>query len=247
MIQGVLFDLGWTLMYADVNGDGTAQAHAALGAYLRANGFAANDDFSRAFQAARERGWKLADETGVEQPGALALAETFTQFGWACPDGLLARANDAFFGALGDKWHAYPDALATLRELARRGWRAGIISNADDNGLVHRQVQRMGFAPFVNPVLSSAAEPRWRKPDPRLFHLVSDAWQIAPREIVYVGDSPRYDTLGAHRAGMRAILLERGDGGWWQKVPAELATDPQIQPDATVKTLAEIPGVIEKM
>jgi len=88
---------------------------------------------------------------------------------------------------------------------------------------------------------------RIRKPDPRALQLIADAWQIPPREIVMVGDSPPYDILGAHRAGMRAILTERGDGSWWQKIPDDRANDPALHADAVVRALAEIPSVIEKM
>jgi FMN phosphatase YigB (HAD superfamily) len=125
--------------------------------------------------------------------------------------------------------------------------RLGLISNADDVGLVHRQVQKLGFAPYLSPVLSSAQEPRWRKPDPRIFHLVSAAWQMTPSEIVMVGDAPMYDVLGAHRAGMKAIWIERDEGGSWQKIPDDRMNDPLVHAEAVVKTLVEIPEVIEKI
>ena len=106
---------------------------------------------------------------------------------------------------------------------------------------------RLGFTPYLNPALSSAMPHRIRKPDPRALHLLSDAWQLPPRGIVMVGDSPQYDILGSHRAGMRAILVERGENFWWQKIPDALANDPALRADAIVKTLAEIPSVVEQM
>jgi FMN phosphatase YigB (HAD superfamily) len=59
-----------------------------------------------------------------------------------------------------------------------------------------------------------------------------------------VGDSPQYDILGAHRAGMRAIWIDRNEEFWWQKIPDNRASDPALRADATVKTLAEIPQII---
>jgi FMN phosphatase YigB (HAD superfamily) len=132
-----------------------------------------------------------------------------------------------------------------VQELARRGLRLGLISNADDDGLVRRQIQHAGFEPYLSPILSSAQEPRWRKPDPRIFHLVSDAWQIAPSNIVMVGDAPMYDVLGAHRAGMKAIWIGRNEGRPWQKIPDVLANDPDVRADKIVHALAEIPNMIE--
>ena len=248
MIRGVIFDLGGTLMYFDGKWeDVDKESTCALIAFLKSNGVAVDDTFPAVFLEHRKRGWKLAEETGVEQTVEDALRDALTQRGHFSPDGLLPRAVETYF-ALGEKrWHAYPDAVETLRSLQARDLRLGLISNADDNDLVHRAVKRLGFAPYLSPALSSAAEPRWRKPDPRIFHLVSDAWQLPPAEIAMVGDAPRYDMLGAHRAGMRGILIDRGENSPWQQIPDELANNPAIKPDATVSALTEIPGVVEKM
>jgi FMN phosphatase YigB (HAD superfamily) len=249
LIKGVIFDLGWTLMYYD--GDWkevSARACRTLAAFLNTNGIPVGDDFPDAFQAARARGWKLADEAGIERTVEDVLRETLTQLGrTTSPDGLLPRAVRVFFEEHERHWLAYPDAIATLQELTRRGMRVGLFSNTDDSGLVEHCVAKMGFAPYLHPVLNSAMPPRWRKPDPRALRLVSDAWQLPPDEVVMVGDSPQYDILGAHRASMRGILIDHGGDFWWQKIPNELANDPALHADVTVHALAEIPSVIEKM
>lgn len=247
MIHGVIFDLGSTLMYFDGKWeDVDKQSTASLVTFLKTNGIPVDDAFPVVFLDHRKRGWKLAEETETEHTVEAALLDTLTQMGHFSLDGLLPRAVETYF-ALGEaRWRAYPDAIATLQALQARGLRVGLISNADDDGLVHRAVARLGFAPYLSPVLSSAAEPRWRKPDPRIFHLVSDAWQLPPAEIAMVGDVARYDVLGAHRAGMRGILIDRGENAPWQKTPDELANDPAVKPDATVSALAEIPEVIGK-
>ncbi len=248
MIKGIVFDLGSTLMYFEGKWEDVDQrSTASLVAFLNAQGVSVDDMFPALFLEYRKRGWKFTEETGLEHTVEDALRDTLAQLGHFSFDGWLPRAVAAYF-ALGEMcWHAYPDAVAMLQELTRRGLRVGLISNADDNGLVQRAVQRLGFAPYLSPVLSSAAEPRWRKPDPRIFHLVSDAWHLPPAEIAMVGDAARYDVLGAHRAGMRSILIDRGDNAPWQNIPDELANDPAVQPDATVRALAEIPGMIERM
>ncbi len=161
-------------------------------------------------------------------------------------DGLLPRAVQVYF-ALGEQhWHAYPDAIETLQALRQRGLHVGLISNADDDGLVQRLVKRLGFAPYLNPVISSAGV-KWRKPDSRIFLRVAEEWQLPPDEIAMVGDIPAADILGAHRAGMRGILIDRGDNAGWQKIPDELANDPAVNPDVTVSALAEIPALIERL
>ena len=246
MIKGIIFDLGWTLMHYD--GDWkevNPRTARAVAVFLGTHGVALGDDFPAAFQAAREARWKRADETGIEQTTEDALRDALAQFGYtASLDGLLPRAVRVFFEEHERRWHAYPDALATLQELTRRGLRVGLFSNSDDDGLVQNCVAQFGFAPYLKPALSSAMPHRLRKPDPRAFHLISDAWHIAPSEIVMVGDAPQYDILGAHRAGMRAILIDHAENFWWQKIPDDRANDPALRADATVKTLEEIPQII---
>ncbi len=248
MIRGIIFDLGSTLMYfegkwEDVDKESTAS----LIAFLKSNGVPVDDAFPALFLEHRKRGWKLAEETNIEYTVEEALGGALTQLGHFSLDGLLPRAVEAYF-ALGEtRWRAYPDAMETLRALHTRGLRIGLISNADDDGIVHRMVAQHGLAPYLSPVFSSAADPRWRKPDPRIFRLVFDAWHLPPAEIAMVGDAARYDVLGAHRAGMCGILIDRGDNAPWQKIPDELANDPAVKPDATVCALAEIPDVIGKM
>ncbi len=256
MIRGVIFDLGGTLMYFEGQWQEVDKAStAALVAFLKDNGIqvadpatlgGVGDDFHARFLEQRQAGWKLAEQTLIEHTVEEALGKTLVELGHFSPDSLLPRAVQVYFALVEQHWHAYPDAIATLQALHRRGLHIGLISNADDDGLVQRAVKRLGFAPYLNPVISSAGA-KWRKPDPRIFLLVADEWQLPPDEIAMVGDVPAVDILGAHRAGMRGILIDRGDNAPWQKIPDELANDPAVKPDWTVNTLAEIPASIERL
>lgn len=247
LIRGVIFDLGWTLMY--YNGDWkqvTTQAYQKLEHFLRTNGVNVGKDFPTVFHQAREISWLLADETGREQTFEDVLSETLHRSGVKSSNGLAPRGTELFFSETEQYWLAYPDALDTLKDLSRRGLRLGLFSNADDDGLVQRAVVRLGFAPYLNPALSSAMKHRLRKPDPRAFKLISEAWQLPPTEIVVVGDAPAYDILGAHRAGMSAIWIDHGENNWWQKIPDQLANEPAVRPDLVIHTLSELPNAIEK-
>jgi 2-haloalkanoic acid dehalogenase type II len=247
MIRGIVFDLGSTLMYFEGKWEEFDQASTeSLAAFLNAHGIAVGPDFSALFHEQRKLGWKLAEETEIEHTVEQALHNTLKQMGAFSLNGLLPSAVEAYWARGEQQWRAYPDAIATLQELQARGLRLGLISNADDDGLVQRAVKKLGFAPYLSPVLSSAMEPYWRKPAARIFHRISDAWQVPPREVAMVGDAVRYDIVGAHRAGMRSILIDRGDNAPWQKIPDSLASDPTARADATVRSLAEIPAVIEK-
>ncbi|MBI3538391.1 MAG: HAD family hydrolase [Chloroflexi bacterium] len=189
-------------------------------------------------------GWKRAEETLIECTVEDALAQMLEQIGITARDGVVTRAVEIYFAPAENSWHAYPDAVATLQTLRARDYRVGAISNADDVGIVHRACARLEFAPYLDPIRSSAEEPRWRKPDPKIFQWAAKLWNLPPREIAYVGDAPRYDIVGAHRAGMRAILIDRGDNAAWQKIPDDKVNDPEWQADAVVEELTEVPTTV---
>ncbi len=247
MIQGVVFDLGSTLMYWEGEGENIdAQSNAVLIEFLKANGVTVGEDFLPLFRAEREKGWKESEASELEQTVEEALHRALVQLGHSPLDGLLTHAVEQFFTPGEAYQRAYPGALETLQGLRQRGLRVGLISNADDDGLVQRAVVRLGFAPYLNPITSSAGL-RWRKPNPSIFKHVADQWRLAPQQMAMVGDAPVYDILGAHRANMRGILVDRGEGHPWQAIPEKYADDPAIQPDATIGHLAEIMLAIEKL
>ena len=50
------------------------------------------------------------------------------------------------------------------------------------------------------------------KPHPSIFSAALQLVDVEPADAVMVGDSLRHDVEGAMRAGMRGVLLHRGDG-----------------------------------
>jgi putative hydrolase of the HAD superfamily len=95
-----------------------------------------------------------------------------------------------------------PDAVAVLAELRARGFRLGVISNAD--GRVRDQLARAGLARWFEVVVDSA-EAGVQKPDPAIFRLAARRLGLADRAVLYVGDIRDVDVAGAEAAGMAAI------------------------------------------
>jgi REG-2-like HAD superfamily hydrolase len=93
----------------------------------------------------------------------------------------------------------------TLDELRRRGYRLGVISNAD--GRVEALLGSLDLLRHFEFVLDSGSV-GVEKPDPRIFRMALERLGIEPHEAVYVGDVYEIDVVGARAAGMRAILLD---------------------------------------
>jgi putative hydrolase of the HAD superfamily len=102
---------------------------------------------------------------------------------------------------------ASTDAAPTLETLARRGYRMGVVSNAD--GRVRGLLERAGLAPFLELVVDSS-EVGFEKPDPRIFRAATDRLDLPPEACAYVGDIYEIDVLGAQAAGLHAVLIGTG-------------------------------------
>ena len=76
----------------------------------------------------------------------------------------------------------------------------------------------------VNPLADPAARraltdgiepvPGVAKPDPRIFHAAATAVQVAPHEVLHVGDDATLDAHGALNAGMQAVWINSANHPW---------------------------------
>ena len=126
----------------------------------------------------------------------------------------------------------YPDALEALPVIQAR-WRTGVLSNADD-GYLYPLLSRLGWK--FEAVLSSE-EARAYKPAPSPFKQVMDKLGVEdPTEVMYVGDALFDDVRGAKGVGMRVAWVNRNGA----------SADPQSpKPDHEVRSLTELPGILE--
>lgn len=76
------------------------------------------------------------------------------------------------------------------------------------------------------------------KPSPEFFRLALDASGVAVERTVMVGDDLAADVAGAQAVGMRGLLVRTGKGGG----PHPDAGT--IEPDATLDSLAALPGLL---
>jgi HAD superfamily hydrolase (TIGR01549 family) len=128
---------------------------------------------------------------------------------------------------------APPDWIAAVREIAP-DYRLGLLSNFDDSETGHQIVQDTGIASLFDAIIISA-DVGLRKPHPDVFRQIATMLECEPAEILFVGDTPRYDVLGAHQAGMHTVWLNHRNAQLAPEIPA---------PDYTVKDLSELPALL---
>lgn len=240
-VRGIIFDLGSTLMYfgadwEDVISRGVADM---LAFFKRKRVELDEAALAETFVAERRVGREVAYRTQREVTCTDSLRAALEKV-QAPPEAFAmeAEAVRVYFGPEEAAWKVYPDAKTTLKRLYAQGYRLGLLSNATDDLFVQRLVNRLELRPWLSPAFSSAGL-SFRKPMREPFDLILSRWNLPCEAVVMVGDTLNADILGAHKAGMRGVLIAADESPWNDD------DRKTIIPDAIIASLSELPGLVE--
>ena len=243
-IKGILFDLGNTLLYFDGSWEEVlARADQGMAKCLRMEGLSLQWDlFLMDF---RERLASYHDQREIdliEHSTAKILEDTLAAHGIpSVEDTILEQALAALYAASQECWIPEDDLLPTIKALKTAGYRIGVISNAGDDQDVQTLVDKALIRPYLDFVLTSAAS-GIRKPDTRIFALGLRLLGFSAHEVVMVGDTLPADILGANLVGIYSVWITRRADPVVNRVYQS-----EIKPKATIKTLAELPSLLESL
>lgn len=241
--KAVIFDLGNTLIhFTGAWPEVMARSDSALLKNLRAAGLELNEtDFLADFRTRLNAYYQERETEFIEYTTLYFLREMLAELGYAdLPEHLLAVALRDYYAVSQEFWLIEEDTLSTLDTLTKDGYRLGLVSNAADDPDVQTLVDKAGIRPYFDLILTSAAQ-GIRKPDPRVFSPLFEAWGFAPEQIAMVGDTLGADILGAQNAGLFSIWITRR-----ASTPANRAHRATIHPDAVIDRLADLPGLLER-
>lgn len=218
-----------------------------LYAFLRGKGYDIDESVARHFFDHFYEQHHIADRTLVEYTATQAIQATFQKFNLNhAGERLFAEALDAFFLPELEGWHPREGSVEVLRQLTREGYKVGLISNASHHPFIMQCLQTMGYAPFLDPAITSAAF-AVRKPHPDIFDHVKNYWKLKPEEICMIGDQPYFDIFGAHQAGMKAVGFAERFEKAHTFIPESLMGDPLLIPEASIRHLSELPKVLKSL
>jgi putative hydrolase of the HAD superfamily len=123
----------------------------------------------------------------------------------------LQRLAAAFMGPIFATAIVDPDALAVLGALRARGIRTAIVSNTPWGSSAsdwRSELRRHGLLAAVDAAVF-CVEVGFRKPHPAPIERALSLVGVPAADALFVGDDPRWDVLGAQRAGVRAALLSK--------------------------------------
>jgi len=102
----------------------------------------------------------------------------------------------------------FDDVLPALAGLKKRGLILGLISNVDQD--ITAMLDRLKLTAWLQVVVTSL-DTGFNKPSPEIFQEAVKRAGVQPAEAIYVGDQYDIDVIGANKAGMKGILIDRGD------------------------------------
>lgn len=116
----------------------------------------------------------------------------------------------------------YPFTRKILRELKRRGYRMGIISNAQAAFTIP-EIEDLRLEDFFDFIILSS-DVGCSKPENRIYELAVRQLEIPPAEIAMIGDDLHGDIHAARKAGLKTVFINSN---------VETAPFP-VEPDVTV-------------
>ena len=215
--------------------------------FLDVGGILFSDDsyFTGLFEAIAAAAPDTTREAYAERLRALRAAQS-EPFTGALLDAFVsdpaahARVREAADASWAERGHRvgelYPEVLATLETLSSR-YKLACITN--HFSWVRDRADEAGFGHLIG-AWAISAEAGVEKPDPALFRTLLGDAGTTPDRVAMVGDRLDRDIVPAKQLGMRTIWVLRNEA------PDDPTTEQLAVPDAVVRTLDEIPAILDR-
>ena len=130
------------------------------------------------------------------------------------------------------------DDVTVFEELSE--YHVGIITNGAHDEHTDSQFSKVRYLGLSDRIqsLTISGEIGVRKPNLEIFRVAWERADVLPKEAVYVGDTIQNDIVGANRAGMTSIFINR-------KSERPIPKTADEQPDYTTSSLHEVLSCLE--
>ena len=120
--------------------------------------------------------------------------------------------------------------IEAMKKIAKH-LRVGLISNFDDSETGQMIMDDTGIRDLFDAIIISA-DTGYRKPNPLIFKKILEMMHLESADILFVGDTPHDDVVGAKGVGMHCAWIRTRNRELPEGIPA---------PDIVIADLAELP------
>ena len=135
--------------------------------------------------------------------------------------------------------HPPAGVVDSLREIRSRGYKMGLVSNADVTEV--EAWPGTDLASCFDTAIFSCHE-GYMKPDPEIFGLAVRRLDVKPEECLYVGDGGNSELIASARAGMTAVLTSQ-----FMPPESELVKEREKTVRHHIRNLNEILPLLERL
>ncbi len=115
------------------------------------------------------------------------------------------RVRELFTGS---QFVLFDDVLDSFKTLKKQGLKLGIITNLKSD--INLLCRELGLGSYLDVTLTSNTAGA-AKPSPRIFLAALEKTGVVAEDAIYVGDQYQVDVVGARKAGMKPVLIDRYD------------------------------------
>ncbi|MCD6479026.1 MAG: HAD-IA family hydrolase [Candidatus Diapherotrites archaeon] len=148
---------------------------------------------------------------------------------------MLAKAIIAYRRVKAGHLMPYPNVVRTLIKLKERGLKLGIVSDAPIKQAWLRLAE-LNLCDFFDVVVARKPGAK-AKPHAMPFKKALQQLKLEPAQILFVGDDPSKDILGAKKLGMKTALAKYGQVIYCSKVKA----------DFELEDISDLLGIVDKL
>ncbi len=226
IVKGIIFDFGFTLFYFDNPSveryyecfkKGLLKSISILKEKQVWSGEISDESFVKKFAKKREHFFRKSIKTKIEFPTSMIFQNVLESLR---EENIINDINhidgntydklaELYHSCEEDEWEPFKNTRETLETLKEKNIKIALISNHPNHQTIKNMLKKHDLAKYFDFIMTSAKYGK-RKPDPNIFlHTLEKMDLIKHADSIIVCGDEYADIIGAQRANLQSVLLER--------------------------------------
>ncbi len=133
----------------------------------------------------------------------------------------------------------YPEVINTLQALRNKRFLLGLITDGLET-VQHNKVQSLGIEGLFDLIVyTDKLGKHTQKPSQYPYEVVLRHFGVTAEEVIYVGDNPCKDFIGAKKLGFKSVRVLKGEH-------KDVKVSEEYEADCFIRDISELPQLIDK-